>query len=164
MPKQQSTTDRLRRITASELAGFPKRRVLVVDDNRDTVDSEALLLTTLGQTVRRAYDGPSAVRMAQEFEPDVVLMDLDMPGMSGFDVARHLSACAWMQKARLVAYTGFARPEYRAAAEAAGFDDFILKPATLAQLISILNDAGSFEASSAGSAAIAPETDRPEEK
>lgn len=120
-------------------AGFPVRRILVVDDNRDTADSEAMLLSSFGQIVQRAYDGPSAVRIAIEFAPQIVLLDLDMPGMNGFEVARHLSACSWMKEARLIAYTGFARPEYRVAAQAAGFDDFLLKPATLSQWLSIVS-------------------------
>jgi len=119
-------------------AAFPVRRILVVDDNRDTVDTEARLLEALGQSVQRAYDGPSALRIAAEFKPEIVFLDLDMPGMSGLEVARQLRALDPVAKARLVAYTGFARPEYRSAAVAAGFDDVILKPGTLNQLISIL--------------------------
>jgi CheY-like chemotaxis protein len=124
--------------SAFQLIGIPTRRVLIVDDNRDAVDMEARLLKMLGQVVALAYDGPTALRIANDFKPEIVLMDLDMPGMTGFDVARHLSACPWMEGAHLVAYTGFALPRYRSAAIAAGFDDFIMKPVPLAQLLSIL--------------------------
>ena len=119
-------------------ASFPVRRILVVDDNRDTVDTEARLLEALGQSVQRAYDGPSALRIAAEFKPEIVFLDLDMPGMSGLEVARQLRALPALAASRLVAYTGFARPEHRAAAVAAGFNDIILKPGTLNQLIAIL--------------------------
>ena len=138
MSEFESLTVRLRKQVEGQ---FTLHRILVIDDNRDTVDSEALLLAALGQDVRRAYDGASAVRIATEFKPDIILLDLDMPGMNGFDVARHLSALPWMERTRLIAYTGFGREEYRAAAEAAGFDDFILKPGTIAQRLALLKDA-----------------------
>jgi len=112
---------------------------MVVDDNRDTVDSEALLLQMLGQSVQRAYDGASALRIAAEFQPQLVLLDLDMPGMSGLEVSRQLRRMPSMKDARIIAYTGFARPEYRAATDAAGFDDFITKPASLTRLINLLH-------------------------
>jgi CheY-like chemotaxis protein len=119
---------------------FPQHRILVVDDNRDTVDSEALLLQMLGQTVQRAYDGASALRLAAEFQPQIVLLDLDMPGMSGLEVARQLRRMPIMKDVKVIAYTGFARPEYRAATDAAGFDDFITKPVPLTRLINLLHE------------------------
>ena len=120
------------------VATFPKRCVLVVDDHPDTVDAEALLLEMLGQTVLRAYDGASALRLARERRPEIVFLDIDMPKMNGLEVARELRRIDGMANARVVAYTGFARDEYRAVTFAAGFDDFIMKPATLTNIISIL--------------------------
>ena len=140
MSQQQSSTGSWKqRAFGDAAAAFPEHRVLVVDDNRDTVDSEALLLQMLGQSVQRAYDGASALRVAREFQPQIVLLDLDMPGMSGLEVARQLRKMPFMGEARIIAYTGFARPEYRAATDAAGFDDFITKPVPLSKLINLLH-------------------------
>lgn len=111
---------------------------MVVDDHRDIVDTHAFLLETLGQVVARAYDGKSALGMAAEFRPDIVLLDLDMPGMSGIYVARLMSVMPELAATRIIAHTAFARPEYSAATESAGFDDFVKKPLALADLVRIL--------------------------
>src|SRR5262249_34073123 len=71
-------------------APVPRRRILVVDDNQDAADSLALLLRLAGQDARAAYDGPSALAQAREFEPEVVFLDIGMPGMDGYEVARRL--------------------------------------------------------------------------
>lgn len=138
MPRQDTSASYAGQDLIAQFTGLPTLRILIVDDNHDAADMEARLLKTLGQVVERAYDGPSALRIATWFKPEIIFLDLDMPGMNGFDVARHLSGHAWMNDTRLVAYTGFAHPRYRSGAIAAGFDDFILKPVPLTQLISIL--------------------------
>jgi len=120
-------------------SSLPRRKILVVDDNSDTVDSEALLLQMLGQTVQRAYDGPSALKLAAQWDPEIVILDLEMPGVSGFDVARQLRGMPKMSSTRLVAHSGFNKPDHRAAAWSAGFDEFLLKPSTAAQLSAIIS-------------------------
>jgi signal transduction histidine kinase len=110
----------------------PNRNVLVVDDNRDAAESLALLVESFGHSTQVAYDGPSAIERAQEIQPDLVLCDLGLPGMDGYEVARKLRS---MRKdIRLVAVSGYAGPEDTAQATAAGFDGYITKPPDVAAL------------------------------
>jgi PAS domain S-box-containing protein len=109
-------------------AELPRRRVLVVDDSPDVADSLALLLQLAGQEVRTAYDGPSALVAAQELRPEVVFLDLGMPGMDGYEVARRLRGQAGLEGARLVAVTGWGHPEDRRRSQEAGFDEHLVKP------------------------------------
>lgn len=102
------------------------RSVLVVDDNRDAADTLALLVKTFGHSTQVAYDGPSAIRIAQRESPDVVLCDLGLPGMTGYEVARALRS--EYQDMRLIAVSGYTRPQDTAKATAAGFDAFVVKP------------------------------------
>jgi signal transduction histidine kinase/CheY-like chemotaxis protein len=104
----------------------PNRFVLVVDDNRDAADTLALLVGTFGHATQVAYDGPSAIRIARGHPPDVVLCDLGMPGMSGYEVARTLRS--QYKDIRLIAVTGYTRPQDAAEATAAGFDAYVTKP------------------------------------
>ncbi len=104
------------------------RRVLVVDDNRDAADTLAQLVELLGHDVEVAYDGPSALAKVRERAPDVVLCDLGLPGMDGYDVARQIRAGSG-GRVRLVAVSGYAQPEDVARATAAGFDVHVPKPA-----------------------------------
>lgn len=102
------------------------RRVLVVDDNRDAADSLAQLVEMFGHSAEVAYDGASAIVKAQAVSPDVVLCDLGLPGMSGYEVARALRA--ERKDIRLIAVSGYARPEDLSKATEAGFDSHIAKP------------------------------------
>jgi CheY-like chemotaxis protein len=120
-------------------AHVPARRILLVDDNIDSANIAALLLKQLGQEVMQVYDGPSALDVAADFMPDVIILDIEMPGLGGLEVARALRALAApVRDARIVAYTGHGQAEYQQAAEAAGFNEFLLKPVSLAQWIRIL--------------------------
>jgi signal transduction histidine kinase/CheY-like chemotaxis protein len=102
------------------------KRVMVVDDNRDAADSLALLLGLGGHQVRAVGDGRAAIEAAQAFAPDLIVMDIGLPGLDGYATARRLreSGC----RARLAAVTGYGRPEDRRRAEEAGFDHFYVKP------------------------------------
>jgi PAS domain S-box-containing protein len=107
-------------------------RLLVVDDNQDTADMMRDVLETVGHVVAVAYDGPRALDVAREFNPDVVLCDIGLPGgMSGHDVARAIRGDDALGQVFLVALTGYGRPEDRREAEAAGFDEHLTKPAGL---------------------------------
>ena len=117
---------------------FPAHRVLVVDDNRDVANSVASLLRLLGHTVLPAYDGPTAIALAKEFKPDVVLLDLQMPVMDGFAVARQLREVRELDPLKIVALTGFGQPEFIEATASAGFDLHLIKPATAAELTDAL--------------------------
>jgi CheY-like chemotaxis protein len=83
------------------------RRVLVVDDNRDATETLELLLQLWGHDVRSAYDGDEALSRFQEFQPDVVLLDIGLPGMSGYEVARHIRALPECRDVMIVAVTGY---------------------------------------------------------
>jgi signal transduction histidine kinase/CheY-like chemotaxis protein len=109
------------------------RRILVVDDNVDAAETLSDLLRMLGHAVDVAYDGPSALARARASHPDVVLCDLGLPGMSGYDVARALRAAAGAGRpVRLLAVSGYAQPEDVRRAAEAGFDGHVSKPCDLA--------------------------------
>jgi CheY-like chemotaxis protein len=114
------------------------RRILVVDDNADAADSLAALLRLEGHEVEVAGDGATALRVAGVFRPDVVLLDLGMPGVSGLEVARRLRSSEEGRSALLVAITGWGQAEDRRSTEAAGFDYHLTKPVdpeTLTEII-----------------------------
>ena len=104
------------------------RRVLVVDDNRDSAESLAALLGMLGHEVDQAYDGPAALETARTRFPDLVLLDIGMPGMSGHEVARQIRAEPALLGTTLIALTGYGSPEDRHESRAAGFDGHLVKP------------------------------------
>jgi PAS domain S-box-containing protein len=110
------------------------QRVLVVDDSRDGADSLAMVLQTLGADPRVAYDGPSALEAMREHRPAIVLLDLGMPGMDGYEVAARMRADPASQGVLLIALTGFGGPAERSRAERAGFDDHCVKPVDPARL------------------------------
>jgi PAS domain S-box-containing protein len=122
---------------AAEAAGV-SLRLLVIDDNVDATNSLGALLQALGHTVRTAYDGPAGIALAREFAPDVVLLDLGMPGMSGYDVARALRAQGSRQT--IVAVTGWGDTAAKRQAREAGFDHHLVKPVDEADLIGLLGD------------------------
>jgi CheY-like chemotaxis protein len=114
------------------------RRVLVVDDNVDSADTLEMLIKMDGHTVRVAHDGFSAVDVAGEFQPDIVLLDLGLPGKDGYTVIKDLRALPATATATIVATTGYGRDEDRVRCLAAGFDDHMTKPVDLEQLQRVL--------------------------
>jgi PAS domain S-box-containing protein len=116
----------------------PARRILVVDDNKDSADSLGMVLRVMGNEVRTAYDGPSALETAKEFRPAVVLLDIGLPGMSGHEVARKMRETPEVQEALLIAQTGWGQEEDRLRSTEAGFDAHLVKPLDLAALQSLL--------------------------
>jgi PAS domain S-box-containing protein len=113
-------------------------RVLAVDDNLDTVDSFAMLLTALGHEVRTAHDGISALAAAKDYLPDVALLDIGLPGLSGFEVAKRIRQEPALAHVVLVAVTGYGQDADRETARQAGFNHHLVKPARLDQLEGIL--------------------------
>ncbi len=108
-----------------------ERRVLIVDDNVDAANMAVTLLQLLGQAVKPAYDGPSALQIVATFAPDIVFLDLDMPGMDGFAVARRLRELQGPSRMKIVALTGLSpSPEFLDEMDAAGFDSHMPKPAS----------------------------------
>ena len=128
-------------------AALPRRRILVVDDNVDAAVSLARLLARLyGQEVRVAHDGPSALAVAEEFRPEIVVLDIGLPGMDGHEIARAIRADPELRSTHLVALSGFAAPDDLAAAKAAGFDRHLAKPPALEHVLEILMTAPGPEA------------------
>jgi CheY-like chemotaxis protein/two-component sensor histidine kinase len=116
------------------------RRILVVDDNVDAADSLAMLLQVEGHSTRVANDGPEALALAVSFRPDVVILDIGMPGMNGHEVARRLRANPELPPGlKLVALTGWGSVEDRQKAEAAGFDVHLVKPVEPERLRAIVS-------------------------
>ena len=113
-------------------------RVLVADDCRDFTDSMGLLLSLWGHEVCLAYDGAEALEQAGGFGPDVVLLDLGMPGLDGFAVADCLRRLPALEGVLLAAVTGYAREQDRARAEEAGFAYYLVKPVEPATLEALL--------------------------
>ena len=104
-------------------------RLLIVDDNRDAAESMAMLQELSGHSTRVAFHGESAIAIASEFKPDVVLLDIGLPGMDGFEVARRLRALPRGEDAFMIALTGYGSEQDRQLTKAAGFDRHLVKPA-----------------------------------
>jgi PAS domain S-box-containing protein len=115
-------------LDAPEGPSAPPRRVLVVDDQADSTDSLALFLRLRGHQVHTASDGPGALEEFARCQPEVVFLDLGLPGMSGYDVARRLRAMPEARDVRLVAVTGYGTEADREQTRAAGFDVHLAKP------------------------------------
>jgi PAS domain S-box-containing protein len=120
------------RVAVAEAASIVGRRVLVVDDNRRAADSLATILRLDGHDVETSYDGREALAAVERFRPQVALLDIGMPEVNGYEVARRLRAAKL--GVRLVALTGYGRDDDVQRAREAGFDVHLLKPATLEQL------------------------------
>jgi PAS domain S-box-containing protein len=103
-------------------------RILVVDDNEDSADSLGLLLTLLGNEVRIAHDGLAAVNLANEFEPRVVLLDIGLPTLNGFEAAERIRQQPWGKEAVMIAVTGWGEAVDRQRSKKAGFDHHLVKP------------------------------------
>jgi CheY-like chemotaxis protein len=116
----------------------PARRILVVDDNVDIADSTAAVLETLGHQARVAYNGESALKAAREYRPDVILLDLGMPRMNGYEVAKQLRQLPGQERLVLIALTGWGQEVDRQRTREAGFDSHLVKPVDLQTLIKAL--------------------------
>jgi len=121
----------------------PCRRVLVIDDNRDSAEMMAALLRVTGHDVRTAYDGATALGLARMQRPHVVLCDINMPGMSGLKVARHLREDPSLEDALLVALTGYGAEEDKRLSQEAGFNEHLVKPVGVDALRALLSRANS---------------------
>jgi CheY-like chemotaxis protein len=121
--------------TSAERAAF---KILVADDSQDGADSLSFLLKAAGHTVITAYDGRSAIALAEKERPDVLVLDIGMPEVSGYEVARAVRREAWGRSMRLIALTGWGQAEHRRRSLEVGFDNHLVKPVELAELEKIL--------------------------
>jgi CheY-like chemotaxis protein/two-component sensor histidine kinase len=113
-------------------------KILIADDSQDGADSLAFLLKAAGHEVFTAYDGRTAIKLAEEARPGVVLLDIGMPEVSGYDVARAIRRESWGRSMRLVALTGWGQAEHRRRSLEAGFDEHLVKPVELEVLENLL--------------------------
>jgi signal transduction histidine kinase/CheY-like chemotaxis protein len=144
-----STIDETARTTATAISnakdeanGMSPLRVLVVDDNVDSAETMAMLLTHLGHEVRTAHDGQAAIDVAEDFHPEAILLDIGLPIRSGHDVARELRRRTWAESAKIIAMSGWGRETDRQSSREAGFDYHLVKPIDHAELRRLLEPVG----------------------
>ena len=116
----------------------PGQRIVVVDDNRDAASSLSMLLELLGHEVRTAYDGESAVQLCETFRPQLVLLDLGMPNVDGYETCRRIRSQAWGADMTVMAVTGWGQDDDRRRSTTAGFDGHFVKPLDPSELPNIL--------------------------
>lgn len=124
---------------ANKPAAGSLRRVLVVDDNKDCALSLAMVLKMLGNETQTAHDGVEALRVAAAFRPDIVLLDIGMPKLNGYDVCRVIREQPWGKEVTLVALTGWGGDEDSSRSKEAGFDHHLVKPVETTDLEKIVN-------------------------
>ena len=138
LPLSKETTVPNKNVSAACPPVLPSRRVLVVDDNRDAAESLGLLLKLLGTEVRVVNDGPAALATIPSYRPTVVLLDIGMPGMDGYEVARRIRQQPEGRDLMLIALTGWGQEKDRHRTSQAGFDYHLTKPAEFAEIDQIL--------------------------
>jgi len=129
LPLEQSTAMRSAEIAnAATAVTVPARRVLIADDNVDSAESLAMLLRLQGHDVEVVHDGAEALRRLEEFRPRFALLDIGMPKINGYEVARRIRAQPWGSSLSLIALTGWGQEQDRREALEAGFDHHLVKP------------------------------------
>jgi CheY-like chemotaxis protein len=116
------------------------RRILAVEDNADVLRVQTALLRAMGHEVLAVSSAAEAIKAADEFLPDVVLIDIGLPDMNGCKLAEHLRQLPATRTARLIALTGYGSADAKRQAEEAGMDDYFIKPVSLAQLHRALSE------------------------
>jgi CheY-like chemotaxis protein/two-component sensor histidine kinase len=113
-------------------------RILIVDDNRDAADSLVMLLRLMGNDTRTAYDGKQGVDLAGDFRPDVILLDIGLPKLDGYEACRRIREQPWGKSAVLIAVTGWGQEDDRRRSHEAGFDQHMVKPVDPQDLMKLL--------------------------
>lgn len=113
-------------------------RVLVVDDNKDSAQTLGMMLKIMGNDVRTAHDGLEAIEQAADYRPHVILLDLGMPKLNGYDVCRRIREQDWGSDMMIIALTGWGQAEDRQRTKEAGFDHHLVKPVDVAKLNELL--------------------------
>jgi two-component system OmpR family response regulator len=117
----------------------PKRRLLVVDDNKDAAESMSMLLEMWGHEVAFAFDGPSALETAQRWQPEAIFLDIGLPGMDGYEVAERMREMPQARDAVLIAITGYGQEDDRLRSRRAGIDHHLVKPVAPDALHSLID-------------------------
>jgi len=119
-------------------ANMSSRTVLIVDDYKDSADSLASLLRMFGHEVHIAYDGLEALELAEEFQPDVVLLDITLPRLNGFSVVRRLRKSPWGVCTKVIGVSGWSDSKTITSAKRAGFDAYRVKPIQPDELLHLI--------------------------
>jgi CheY-like chemotaxis protein len=135
---QTPSTGQLSENAERSAQGATPRRVLVVDDNADALKTLSMLVKLMGHDVCEAHDGVEAVHLAEQYAPDVVLMDIGMPNLNGYQAAHQIRDQPWGSDMTLVATTGWGQVEDRRRTKAAGFDHHLVKPIDHSKLCELL--------------------------
>jgi PAS domain S-box-containing protein len=123
---------------ASDPVAGAKLRILVVDDNRDAAEGLSIILRFMGNDIRTASDGLAAVDVAEAFRPEIILMDIGLPKLNGYDACRRIRERAWSEGIVIVAITGWGQDDDRRRSHEAGFDHHLVKPVNLEDLTKIV--------------------------
>jgi signal transduction histidine kinase/ActR/RegA family two-component response regulator len=129
-----------RQVESTSPSQSSRRKILVVDDNRDSATTLAMLLKITGNDLQTAHDGQEAVTKAEQFRPEVILLDLGMPIMDGYEACRAIRLHPWGQRMKIVALTGWGQESDRRQSREAGFDAHLVKPVEHAVLVKTLDD------------------------
>jgi CheY-like chemotaxis protein len=123
-----------------------RRRILVVDDNQDSATSLAMILGLMGHETRTANDGIQAIEVADEFRPDAIVLDIGMPKLNGYEVARQIRQKEWGRQVLLIALTGWGQETDRLRSSDAGFDAHLIKPVDANEIQRLLANVHAVEA------------------
>ncbi|HMV83162.1 MAG TPA: PAS domain S-box protein [Blastocatellia bacterium] len=126
--------------TEAQTATPNRRRILVADDNEDATAALSIMLQLLGNEVRVANDGLRAIEIAEEFRPEMILLDIGMPGKNGYDVCRHIRQQPWGRSVLIAALTGWGQDEDKRRSQEAGFDHHLVKPIDPGELDKLLKE------------------------
>jgi len=151
LPIVVAATDELASPVRTEPTRLERRRILVVDDNRDSAESLAMLLSLSGSETQVAFDGLEALQAADELRPNIILCDIGLPKLNGYEVARKIREQPWGRSIVLIALTGWGQEDDRRRSSEAGFDGHLVKPVELATLTKLLSDLRAGENASARS-------------
>jgi CheY-like chemotaxis protein len=122
------------------VAATAKRRILVVDDNQDSAISLGMMLRLMGNEIQTAHDGLAAIEAAREFRPDMILLDIGLPKINGYDACRRIREQPWSRGMVIVALTGWGQEEDRRRSREAGFDHHLVKPVEIDALRTLLRE------------------------
>jgi PAS domain S-box-containing protein len=123
---------------AEDMQPVPRGRILIVDDNRDAAASLAMLLTVMGNDTRTAQDGMEGIEQAEAFRPDLIVLDIGLPKLNGYDACRRIREQPWAKDTLIIAATGWGQAEDRRRSKEAGFDSHLVKPVDAAELNRLL--------------------------
>ncbi|MEQ9407570.1 MAG: PAS domain S-box protein [Fuerstiella sp.] len=128
----------LQPVSVNKFRSKPRRRILVVDDNQDSANSLSMMLRLMQHEIRTVHDGLAAMKTAAEFRPEIILLDIGMPQINGYEVCRHIREQPWSDGIVIVALTGWGQNEDRRRSAEAGFDHHLVKPVDLSVLDRLL--------------------------